>query len=111
MIHVARSAAAFALLATASSLAGDFETEDFALRFSAAVSRVSTYSDVAGQGGASAASLRSTSINPAVLAWKPLRDAQGQPLRFALSEQFTVLTFQRGATAAMTDIKCVLPVP
>ena len=85
-----------ALLGAAPGLAGDYQTEDFALRFSAAISRLSTYSDVAGQGGASAASGRSTSINPAALAWKPLRDGQGQPLRFALSEQFTALSFQRG---------------
>ncbi len=87
---------AAALLTATPGLAGDFESEDFALRFSAAISRASTYSDVAGQGGASAASVRSTSINPAALAWRPLRDAQGQPLRFALSEQFTGLSFQRG---------------
>ncbi len=86
---------AFLLVAT-SVRAGDFESEDFALRFSAAFSRLSTYSDVAGQGGASVASLRSTSINPASLSWRPLRDARGQPLRFALSGQLTMLTFHRG---------------
>ena len=96
MNQAARTLVACLLVAT-SVRAGDFEGEDFALRFSAAFSRLSTYSDVAGQGGASVASLRSTSINPASLSWRPLRDARGQPLRFALSGQLTTLAFHRGA--------------
>lgn len=84
------------LLAALPARAGDFDTEDRALRLSAALSRLSTYADVAGQAGASAASLRSTSVNPAALAWLPLLDECGQPLRFALAAQYNGMSFDRG---------------
>lgn len=43
--------------------------EDFSLRFPAALSRFSNYGDVAGLGGASAASPWTSSANPAALCW------------------------------------------
>jgi hypothetical protein len=88
--------AAFLILATLPCRGGDFEIEPFTLRYTAALSRISTYPDVAGQAGASVASLRSTSVNPAALAWYALLDEKGNPLRFALSAQYTGLYFNRG---------------
>src|SRR5262245_29281307 len=73
-------------------LANDFEEFDFSLRFSAAISRFSPYADVAGAGGASAASKFQSSINPAGLAWEALPgDA-----RFTASPQFSTLRFSEG---------------
>lgn len=95
-------AGTFACLTT---LAGEFEREDFTLRFSAALSRLSTFADVAGQGGASAASVRSTSVNPAALVWRPIRDPRGALLS-AASVQYNGLFFARGTelTAASESL-------
>jgi hypothetical protein len=95
-----------AALATLSCHADDFETEDFSLRFSAALSRLSSYGDVAGQGGASAASIRASSVNPAALAWLPnyrrdpryLKDPpRPELLKWAVSTQYAGLAFHRGS--------------
>ncbi len=97
MTRVPHILLALLLLAVLPSYGGDFESEDFALRFSAALSRLSTYPDVAGQAGASVASARSTSINPAALAWRPLYTWNGaDTYRFAVSGQFTGISFDRG---------------
>jgi hypothetical protein len=52
--------------------AGDFDDKDFSLRFPAALSRFSSYADVAATGGASAGSKWQSSINPASIAWQNL---------------------------------------
>ena len=49
--------------------ADDFSGEDFSLRLPAALSRFSSYADVAGKGGASAAGKFGSSENPASIAW------------------------------------------
>ena len=75
------------------SFAGDvFEDKDFTLRFSAAMSRFSTYGDVAGVGGASAGSRWSSSINPAATAWLDIE----QPLNSCVAGQFSDVLFSRG---------------
>lgn len=97
------------LLSATPLRAGDFQTEEFALRFSAALSRLSTYPDVAAQGGSSVASLRSTSINPAALAWRPIyRTSENDPktgptnskaapfYNYAASAQYNGISFDRG---------------
>jgi hypothetical protein len=53
------------LLLAGPAVAGEFDHYDFSLRLPAALSRFSSYGDVAGTGGASAASPWSTSANPA----------------------------------------------
>lgn len=97
MNHHAFRIFAIAFASFSTSQANDFETEDFSLRFSAALSRLSTFGDVSGQSGASAASVRSTSLNPAALAWRPLIDGEGHRLSLALSGQYNGLFFDRGA--------------
>ncbi len=98
MNPIIRPFTALLLLAAIPARAGDFDSEAFALRYTAALSRLSTYPDVAGQAGASAASLRSTSVNPAALSWLPIPNGNGAPgfKRFALSAQYTGLFFDRG---------------
>ena len=103
MTRIPPTLSALLLLAALPSRAGDFETEDFALRFSAALSRLSTYPDAAGQAGASVASSRSTSINPAALAWRPLYTWNGtDTYGAAASGQFTGISFDRGTDLSAT---------
>lgn len=73
--------------------ATEFADEDFSLRFSAALSRFSPYADVAGAGGASAASKWSSSINPASPAWRPTTSALG----ISLVPQYTQLCLSEGS--------------
>ncbi len=81
-----------ALMLTSSAAAGGYGKKDFTLRFPAALSRFSSYGDVAGAGGASAASKWSSSVNPASSAWLRV------PSRFRLSPspQFSSICFASG---------------
>ena len=78
------------LFAKSPLLAGrPLEEHDFSLRFPAAISRFASYADVAGLGGAQAASEYSSSINPASGAWtQPTRE-----YATSFSPQFTTVRF------------------
>ena len=52
--------------------ADGFDEKDFSLRFPAALSRFSSYADVAATGGASAGSKWQSSVNPASIAWQSI---------------------------------------
>jgi hypothetical protein len=75
------------------SASDKFQRFDFSLRFPAALSRVATYGDVAGVGGASAASRFQSSVNPAAAAWSLDRNGA---LRVSASPQATQVNFDRG---------------
>ncbi len=78
------------LVAKSASLAGrPLDEYDFSLRFPAAISRFAPYGDVAGLGGAQAASEYSSSTNPASGAWpQPARKYSN-----SFSPQFTTVRF------------------
>jgi len=52
--------------------ADGLDNKDFSLRFPAALSRFSSYADVAATGGASAGSKWQSSVNPAATAWQSI---------------------------------------
>lgn len=62
-------ASVVALLSTLPALADDFDTEKAGLRLNSAITRLSTFPDVIAKAGANAASLKSSSPNPAALDW------------------------------------------
>ena len=72
--------------------ANGFDDKDFSLRFPAALSRFSSYADVAATGGASAGSKWQSSVNPAATGWQSL------PGRYHLSlnPQYSAIMFQEG---------------
>ena len=72
--------------------ADGFDDKDFSLRFPAALSRFSSYADVAATGGASAGSKWQSSVNPASIAWQSI------PGRYhlSLSPQYSAIMFQEG---------------
>jgi len=70
--------------------AGGFGDKDFSLRFPAALSRFSSYADVAAVGGASAGSKWQTSINPASVAWQSITSRY----RVSLNPQYSAILFQ-----------------
>lgn len=72
--------------------ADSFDKFDFSLRFPAALSRFSTYADVAGVGGASAGSKWQSSTNPAGMAWEPMPPGA----IFTASPQFSTIGFDGG---------------
>jgi len=72
--------------------AGDFDKFDFSLRFPAAISRFATYADVAGVGGASAASKFQSSVNPASVALEPMPKGTS----VSASPQFSTVHFDQG---------------
>lgn len=74
------------------SYAGDYGGKDFSLRFPAALARFATYADVAGGGGASAASKWSTSVNPAATDWLKLEGEIG----VSACPQWAHLSFDTG---------------
>jgi len=67
--------------------AEDMEDEALSLRLPAAMIRFAPYGDVAGVGGASAASKWSSSVNPASVAWEA-------DLRLAVTPQYINLDFE-----------------
>jgi len=72
--------------------AAGFDNVDFSLRFPAALTRFSPYADVAGVGGASAASKWQSSANPAAMAWEPMPTGSV----VAISPQFATIGFSSG---------------
>ena len=72
--------------------AGGFDDKDFSLRFPAALSRFSSYADVAATGGASAGSKWPSSVNPASTAWKSLPGSY----HLSLNPQYSTVMFQEG---------------
>ena len=72
--------------------AGDFD-EAFSLRLPAALSRFSSYGDVAAAGGASAGSKWLSSINPASTGWLEIPGRLG----VSLSPQYSLICFAEGA--------------
>jgi opacity protein-like surface antigen len=74
------------------ALADGFDDQDFSLRFPAALSRFSSYADVAATGGASAGSKWGSSVNPASTAWQSLPGKY----HLSLSPQYSQIVFQEG---------------
>jgi opacity protein-like surface antigen len=72
--------------------ADGFDDKDFSLRFPAALSRFSSYADVAATGGASAGSKWQTSVNPASIAWQRLTGRY----HLSLNPQYAAIMFQEG---------------
>ena len=81
-----------ALLAAAGPIfADDFSGEAFSLRLPAALSRFSSYADVAAKGGASGASKFGSSENPATIAW-----SFPSAYDYGLSGQYSNVAFDSG---------------
>lgn len=82
------------LLASCGSLAyaDGYEDKNFSLRFPAALSRFSSYADVAAVGGASAGSKWQSSVNPASTAWQNLPGSY----RISLNPQYSAIMFEKG---------------
>ena len=89
---IAAVAIAAQLATSGVSLAGDYESEDFSLRFPAALTRFSTFADVAAAGGASAGSKWCTAVNPASTDW----DAAEGKLGTSVCPQWNRLSFDNG---------------
>lgn len=75
-----------------------FEEVDLSLRLPAALSRFSSYADVAAVGGASAGSKWASSINPASITWEKI------PGRYhlSLSPQYSIILFDEGTNLHVT---------
>jgi hypothetical protein len=73
--------------------AGGYDEKDFSLRFPAALSRFSSYADVAAVGGASAGSKWQTSVNPAAVAWQKIEGKY----RLSLNPQYSTIMFKENA--------------
>jgi hypothetical protein len=80
--------------------AHDFEDNAFGLRLQAALTRFSRFADVAGTGGASVASKWASSINPASVAWQPMR---------GVSPQYAWLAFDEGTSLHVFTASAALP--
>src|SRR3712207_574561 len=72
---------------------------DFSLRFPAALAKFSSYGDVAGSGGASAASRYGSGVNPASLDWMPLPSGYA-----AISPQVSHVRFERGTSLRIATV-------
>ena len=72
--------------------ADGFDDKDFSLRFPAALSRYSSYADVAATGGASAGSKWQSSVNPASTGWQSIPSRY----HFTLSPQYSSIIFREG---------------
>jgi hypothetical protein len=79
--------------------ADDFDDKDFSLRFPAALSRFSSYADVAATGGASAGSKWQSSVNPASIAWQSLPGTY----HLSLNPQYSQIIFQEGTVLHVTS--------
>ncbi len=94
------------LLFAAPVMADDFDREDFGLRLSSSLTRLSTFPDVVARAGASAASTDLTSVNPAALDWDKLG---GKPSRefyertgYGISGQALDIRFQNDTEMFLT---------
>lgn len=72
---------------------------DFSLRFPAALAKFSSYGDVAGFGGASAASRYGSGVNPASLDWMPPPGVQA-----AISPQLSHVRFEHGTSLRIATV-------
>jgi hypothetical protein len=72
--------------------ADGFDDKDFSLRFPAALSRFSSYADVAATGGASAGSKWQSSVNPASTACQRMPGGY----QLSLNLQYSQIIFQEG---------------
>ena len=72
--------------------AGGFDHEDFSLRFPAALTRFSSYADVAAVGGACAGSKWQSSVNPASTDWQSLHGRY----HVSLNPQYSAILFNEG---------------
>jgi hypothetical protein len=79
--------------------ADGFDDKDFSLRFPAALSRFSSYADVAATGGASAGSKWQSSVNPASTAWQNLPGSY----HLSLNPQYSQIIFQEGTVLHVTS--------
>lgn len=79
--------------------AGDFDDKDFSLRFPAALTRFSSYADVAAVGGASAGSKWQTSVNPAATAWQAMTGS----FQLSLNPQYSAIKFKEGTILNVTS--------
>lgn len=84
----------------------DLAAIDFSLRLPAALSKYSSYADVAGFGGASAGSPYATGINPASTAW--ISDA-AHP--FSVNPQWSQISFERGPTLRISTLAVGIGTP
>jgi len=75
-----------------SSYSGGFDDKDFSLRLPAALSRFSSYADVAATGGGSAGSKWQSSVNPASTAWQPTPGSY----QMTLNPQYSAIVFDEG---------------
>jgi hypothetical protein len=80
--------------------AHDFDEFGFGLRLQAALTRFSRFADVAGTGGASVASKWASSINPASVAWQPMR---------GVSPQYAWISFDEGTSLHVFTASTALP--
>ena len=81
-----------AISGTNNSAYADMNDKDFSLRFPAALSRFSSYADVAAVGGASAGSKWQSSVNPASTGWQSMPGSY----HLSLSPQYSSIIFQKG---------------
>jgi hypothetical protein len=72
--------------------ADGLDDKDFSLRFPAALTRFSSYADVAAVGGASAGSKWQTSMNPASVAWQKMQGSY----HASFNPQYSAIMFQKG---------------
>lgn len=79
--------------------ADGFDDKDFSLRFPAALTRFSSYADVAAVGGASAGSKWQTSVNPAATAWQTMTGA----FQLSLNPQYSFIKFKEGTVLNVTS--------
>jgi hypothetical protein len=91
LVGVIASFIALASLGTY-AYADGFDDKDFSLRFPAALSRFSSYADVAAVGGASAGSKWQSSVNPAATGWQSLAGSY----HISLNPQYSAIMFQEG---------------
>jgi len=87
----------YSTIVAATASGRDLADVDFSLRFPATLARFSPYSDVAGVGGASAASRYASSVNPAAIGWP------SSPLPIAVSPQYSAILFNHGPTIHVID--------
>jgi hypothetical protein len=93
-LHLTRLTVYFIVLAGLGNFAyaNGFDEKDFSLRFPAALTRFSSYADVAAVGGASAGSKWQTSINPASVAWQNMLGRY----HATFNPQYSAIMFQKG---------------
>ncbi len=80
--------------------AGSIDNASFGLRFTAGITRVTRWADMAGMGGASAGSRWSSSINPAGSGWSPATGRKG----VGTSLQYSGIFFDEGTDVHLMSL-------